>query len=128
VPKPKRSAPAAKSSPKRSEPAAAPERPAKARAEEPRAKGDSASAAQLTQTATDAMLRGDFATARVQYEKAIQADRGHAPAWRGRGLVLERMGRTQDAIKSFRRYLKLSPDAPGADKIRARLQSLEAAQ
>jgi regulator of sirC expression with transglutaminase-like and TPR domain len=83
------------------------------------------SAAALTQRATDAMLRGDFQAADAAYQQAIAADPRHAPAVRGRGLLLERMDRPKDAARAFRQFLKLSPDGPGADKIRTRLAALE---
>jgi eukaryotic-like serine/threonine-protein kinase len=82
-------------------------------------------AAALTQKATDAMLRGDFAAADAAYQQAIAADPRHAAALRGRGLLLERMDRPKDAARAFRQFLKLNPDAPGSDKIRARLAALE---
>jgi hypothetical protein len=31
-------------------------------------------------------------------------------------------------VRAFKQFLKLTPDAPGADKIRARLEALESAQ
>ncbi len=85
-----------------------------------------ARAAELARQATDAMLRGDFEAATTQYKQAIAADRSYAPAYRGQGLVLERLGRTHDAARAFRKFLRLRPDDRGADKIRARLQALEA--
>jgi tetratricopeptide (TPR) repeat protein len=83
------------------------------------------SAAALTQRATDAMLRGNFQAADAAYQQAIAADPRHAPAFRGRGLLLERMDRPKDAARAFRQFLKLSPGGSGADKIRARLSALE---
>jgi regulator of sirC expression with transglutaminase-like and TPR domain len=72
------------------------------------------------------MLRGDFAAADSAFRQAIASDPKHAPAYRGRGLVLERMGQTEQAASAFRRFLRLSPSGSAADKIRARLETLEA--
>lgn len=84
-----------------------------------------ASAQDLTQQAIDAMLRGDFAVALARFDDATAASPRYAPAFRGKGLLLERMGRKQDAAKAFQQYLKLDPDARDADKIRARLAALD---
>jgi Flp pilus assembly protein TadD len=71
------------------------------------------------------MLRGDFAAAASAYQQAIAADPAYAPAWRGKGLALERIGRAHDAAAAFRQFLKLEPHSPSADMIRTRLQALE---
>ncbi|MFI5311802.1 MAG: tetratricopeptide repeat protein, partial [Gemmatimonadales bacterium] len=78
------------------------------------------------QTATDSMLRGDFEAAKSAYQRALAADPNYAPAYRGQGLVLEHLGRTKDAARAFRQFLRLRPNDKGADKIRTRLQALEA--
>ena len=100
--------------------AAKPERPA---ASEPAGDGDRAS--DLTRKGTAAMLRGDFAAADAAFQQAIAADARHAPAIRGRALVLERMGRAKEAARAFKQYLRVSPQAADAEKMRARLQALE---
>jgi serine/threonine-protein kinase len=84
-----------------------------------------ASAQDLSQAAVDAMLRGDFEGALAQFKAAISANPRYAPAHRGKGLVLERMGRAQDAASAFKQYLRLQPTAPDAAKIKARLAALE---
>jgi serine/threonine protein kinase len=88
---------------------------------------DSERARALTEQATDATLRSDFAAAANLYQEAIKADASYAPAWRGKALVLERTGRTHDAAAAFRQFLKLAPNGAAADKIRERLKALEAA-
>jgi regulator of sirC expression with transglutaminase-like and TPR domain len=74
------------------------------------------------------MLCADFSGAARAYRQAISADASYAPAWRGKGLALERMGKTRDAIAAFRQFLKLEPSGANADKIRDRLKSLEASR
>jgi len=112
--------------PRKTKPAA-PEAVSAAPADKPEAPpaAEPGRAATLTQKATDAMLRGDFQAADAAYQQAIAADARHAPALRGRGLLLERMDRPKDAARAFRQFLKLNPEGAGADKIRARLSALE---
>jgi DnaJ family protein C protein 7 len=79
----------------------------------------------LAEQGTEATLRGDFATAVAGFQRAIMADANYAPAWRGKALALEQLGRNGEAIAAFRQFLKLSPTGVAADKIRARLRALE---
>jgi tetratricopeptide (TPR) repeat protein len=85
----------------------------------------SSAAETLARSATDAMLRGDTQTAASRFDQAIKADAGYAPAWRGKGLLLERSGRTREAAAAFREFLRLSPNSPGADAIRRRVEALQ---
>jgi regulator of sirC expression with transglutaminase-like and TPR domain len=55
------------------------------------------------------------------YKRVIQASPGYAPAWRGAGLVYEKIGDKAAARAAFQRYLQLAPSAPDAAGIRARL-------
>ena len=71
------------------------------------------------------MLRGDFSGALAKLDAATSASPRYAPAYRSKGLVLERMGRTNDAAKAFQTYLRLDPGARDAEKIKARLRALE---
>jgi serine/threonine-protein kinase len=79
----------------------------------------------LAQEGTNAMLRGDFDPAATKFSQALAADPSHAPAWRGRALILERKGKNAEAARAFRQFLKLSPSGAAADTVRARLQALE---
>jgi regulator of sirC expression with transglutaminase-like and TPR domain len=47
-----------------------------------------------------------------------------APAHRGLGLVHERVGETALAIRALQTYLRLSPGAPDAAAVRARIERL----
>jgi serine/threonine-protein kinase len=82
---------------------------------------------QLTARATEAMLQGQLTSALGLYQRAIQADRSHAAAWRGRGLVLQQLGRTREAVTALREFLRLEPTGAQSQMIRARLQSIEEA-
>jgi serine/threonine-protein kinase len=88
----------------------------------PRPQGD---AKALTTEGVDAMLRGDFGGALDKLSEATAANPRYAPAFRNKGLLYERLNRPKDAANAFRQYLRLSPSAPDADKIKARLTALE---
>ncbi|HJL15355.1 MAG TPA: protein kinase [Sandaracinaceae bacterium LLY-WYZ-13_1] len=86
---------------------------------------DPARAESLVREAGRALLRGRFANAATLYRQATRADRSHAPAWRGLGLAYERMGRSPEAARAYRRYLRLAPSAPDAADVRRRLARLD---
>jgi len=92
----------------------------------PLAARDGRSAAELTREAEDAILRGDSAGAAQLYDRAIAADASYAPAFRGKGLVMERLGRPEQAADAFRTFLRLSPGSASAAKVRERLEALDA--
>jgi tetratricopeptide (TPR) repeat protein len=84
-------------------------------------------ARQLTARGTEQFLAGELAAAAASYRAALAADRRHAPAHRGLGLVYQRTGRTKDAIEHLERYLRLAPKAQDAAAIRARIAGLKGA-
>jgi Flp pilus assembly protein TadD len=59
------------------------------------------------------------------FAQATQRDPRSAAAWRGLGLTSERLGRTRDAVRAYKRALQLAPTGPQSDSVRARLQQLE---
>jgi regulator of sirC expression with transglutaminase-like and TPR domain len=68
-------------------------------------------------------VRGDNQTALALYKRVLQASPSYAPAWRGVGLVYEKLGDKPAARSAFQRYLQLAPAAGDAAAIRARLES-----
>jgi tetratricopeptide (TPR) repeat protein len=60
----------------------------------------------------------DLANAADFYTKAIEADSNLAPAYRGLGLSLLKLGRTADGQGALRTYLQLSPAASDAGMIK----------
>lgn len=60
----------------------------------------------------------DLANAADFYTKAIEADSNLAPAYRGLGLSLMKLGRTADGQEALRTYLQLSPAASDAGMIK----------
>jgi regulator of sirC expression with transglutaminase-like and TPR domain len=85
------------------------------------AQADRINAGEVTRTALQAWARGDSKMALALYKRVIQASPGYAPAWRGAGLVYEKLGEKAAARAAFQRYLQLAPSAPDAAGIRARL-------
>jgi serine/threonine-protein kinase len=67
---------------------------------------------------------GDLAAARRAFRRAIDADSRYAPAYRGIGLVYERQQDAAHALRAYRRYLRLAPDADDAEAIQARIVQL----
>ena len=72
--------------------------------------------------------KGDEAAAIPEFEKAITLAPSDARAHLGLAIALERNGRMSDAIRSYRRFLELEPGSPDAEKLKAYLDSLNAAQ
>jgi hypothetical protein len=70
-----------------------------------------------------AWVHGDTKTALASYRRVLQANPTYAAAWRGVGLVYERLGDKASARSAFQRYLTLVPGAFDAAGIRARLES-----
>jgi len=76
---------------------------------------------EVTKAALQAWVRGDAQRALALYKRVVQASPTYAPAWRGIGLVYERLGEKQFARAAYQKYLQLAPGAPDAAGIRARL-------
>ena len=70
-----------------------------------------------------AWVHGDSKGALAQYRRALQADPRYAAAWRGVGLVYERVGDKSAARIAYQKYLQLAPEASDASEVRARLES-----
>ena len=70
-----------------------------------------------------AWVRGDTRTALTLYKRALAVNPGYASAWRGAGLVYEKLGEKAAARAAYQKYLQLAPSAPDAAGIRSRLES-----
>ena len=66
----------------------------------------------------------DDAAAATELETAIQLSPREPAAHRALANSYEKLGRAADAIREFRRYLELAPDAADANAIRERAQRL----
>jgi len=78
---------------------------------------------EVSKAALQAWVRGDSRAALALYKRVIQASPTYAPAWRGIGLVHERLGDKPAARAAYQKYLQLAPGAPDAAGIRARLDA-----
>ncbi|MBX3273059.1 MAG: protein kinase [Sandaracinaceae bacterium] len=96
----------------------------RAAAERPAPAGDRAEAARLVESAGSLLVRGDLAAAQALLERARAADPTYAPTYRSLGLVHERSRRPAQARAAYERYLRMSPGAADAARIRERLAAL----
>ncbi len=70
-------------------------------------------------------MRGQMPKARALYKQAVRESPRHAAAWRGLGMVSSRMGQRNEAVRAFKRYLALRPNASDAAAIRKKLAGLQ---
>jgi len=64
----------------------------------------------LFDQAVDLIADGDAEGAVARYREAIAMDAGFADAWQGLALVLNDLGRHQEAIEAGKRLCELTPD------------------
>ena len=83
-----------------------------------------ANANELFKQGLQAYIKGDLKTALTEYKRATQSNSGFAPAWRGLGLVYQKLGERGPAKAAFGKYLALSPNASDADAIRRTMAAL----
>jgi len=72
------------------------------------------------------LFSGDAKGAIAAYREAVHQAPSDPIGFRGLGLAYELQGETVPAIKAFRRYLKLAPDAPDRAIIHRRIDRLRA--
>jgi Flp pilus assembly protein TadD len=68
--------------------------------------------------------RGSDPAAIAEYKRALTLRPSDAPTQLGLAVSYDRAGQTAEAIVAYQEYLRLLPDASGADKIRARIATL----
>jgi eukaryotic-like serine/threonine-protein kinase len=85
------------------------------------------SAAALVTKAQDELVQGHLNAAQTLYEQATKADPRNAGAFRGLGLVNERLGKKSAALRAMQRAIALSPNDPKNALLREHIQRLEAA-
>ncbi|MGB0588844.1 MAG: FHA domain-containing protein [Myxococcota bacterium] len=91
-------------------------KPEPAKAEPAAPDAGAMSAGELYKAARSAHRKGDSAGAVSLYKKA--AKKGSAKAWRQLGTLYGGQGKTGDAIKAWKKYLRLRPGASDAETIR----------
>ncbi|HYE75554.1 MAG TPA: tetratricopeptide repeat protein, partial [Blastocatellia bacterium] len=68
----------------------------------------------------------NYAEAEKLYKQALEIDAGNAQAYRGLGVLMEKMQNAQAAVDAYRRYVELKPDAMDRLQIIRRVKTLEA--
>jgi beta-barrel assembly-enhancing protease len=63
--------------------------------------------------------------AEEQYRKALELDKNNANAYRGLGMLYERLEKNQQAVELYRKYLELRPGALDRTLIQRRVEALE---
>ncbi len=74
------------------------------------------------------LRKGNVDAAIDRFQDAIEARPNYALPHRLLGEAQERKGLKREAIQSFRKYLEIYPKAEDAQKIRKRIEKLEAAR
>ena len=67
---------------------------------------------------------GNRSAARASFAGALKLRPGYSSAYRGLALVHQRLGSNAKAVRYFKKYLRASPRAKDADKIRQRIKKL----
>lgn len=105
--------------PPRRPPRAAPRPPPKP----PAAPPDKPQPDEFFRSGIQAWARGDTKSALAAYRRVLDISPSYAAAWRGLGLVYEKLGDKPAARAAFAKYLQLAPGANDAAAIRARLDT-----
>ncbi|MEO8379215.1 MAG: tetratricopeptide repeat protein [Acidobacteriota bacterium] len=61
-------------------------------------------------------MKGDYAAAAADYRKATETDPNHPAAYAGRGIMLAKQGKRDEAIRELRTALRLKPDFADAQR------------
>lgn len=73
------------------------------------------------------VARGDFSGAEADLRQAVALAPDYAQAWFNLGvLAADYLGRREEAMRAWRKYLALAPGDPNARAVRARIARLEA--
>jgi serine/threonine-protein kinase len=80
----------------------------------------------LIERAQRELVQGHLGASADLYREASQLDPNNASAFRGLGLVSQRLGRTAEAIRALRRAIVLAPNDATSGPLVERLRKLEA--
>jgi serine/threonine-protein kinase len=94
-------------------------------AAEPTTAPSGSSANALVKEGAKHFVAGKLKEALASFEMAKHRAPGYAPAYRGIGMVKQRMGDRSGAAAAYRKYLALAPKAGDAASIRTKLEKLE---
>ena len=90
----------------------------------PKAAGDERSARDSYERGNQRLLTGDTAGAISAYEEAVRSAPSSPSGYRGLGLAYEKEGKSTEAVRAFRHYLKLAPSSGDRDLVARRLRHL----
>ncbi|MHB1846490.1 MAG: tetratricopeptide repeat protein [Deltaproteobacteria bacterium] len=77
----------------------------------------------LAELAHELERRRDWGRAAEAWARVLELAPRYAPAHRGMGSCLAKLGRDEQAIREYEQYLFLAPDAPDAAKVRHAVDS-----
>jgi Flp pilus assembly protein TadD len=78
----------------------------------------------LTRQATRALAERNTREALARFDEATRLYPRYAPAWRAKGMLLDKLGRTSEAADAFREFLRLEPAGSESSALRKRLWQL----
>jgi tetratricopeptide (TPR) repeat protein len=90
----------------------------------PKGSEDERSARAAYDRGNQRLLSGDTAAAIAAYEEAVRSAPSSPSGYRGLGLAYEKAGKSAEAIRAFRQYLKLAPSSGDRDLVARRLRHL----
>lgn len=84
------------------------------------------SAREAAEIAAESFAKKRFFEAEEAFRKALKIDPKYPPALRGLGSTYAVLNQNEKAVKQYKRYLKVSPDAPDAADVRRIIDQYEA--
>jgi len=90
----------------------------------PKGSEDERSARAAYERGNQRLLGGDTAAAIAAYDEAVRSAPSSPSGYRGLGLAYEKEGKTGEAVRAFRHYLKLAPSSGDRDLVARRLRHL----
>jgi tetratricopeptide (TPR) repeat protein len=71
------------------------------------------------------MNKNNFIAAESRLKEAVELKPDAAAAWVGLGQAQQKLGKNDDARRSYEKYLKVNPDSADADKVKKALAQLK---
>lgn len=92
---------------------------------EPKAARPEKSAAELVAAGKRELVAGRFSESADLMRQALAQDASLSEAVKSLGIAYTRIGRNCDAMKSYKRYLDMAPNAADADRVKTIVKELE---
>ncbi|MGA9566449.1 MAG: tetratricopeptide repeat protein, partial [Candidatus Korobacteraceae bacterium] len=71
------------------------------------------------------MNKNNFIAAESRLKEAVELKPDAAAAWVGLAQAQQKLGKNDDARRSYEEYLKLNPDSADADKVKKAMEELK---